>query len=148
MIFTFLVIVFVKDLFMKSALDSIFEVSLGTELGSLESKTSQAKEFQKALDVSVELLFHRYFDPLWKLKRFFNVGSAKAMKNNISIVNDYVYKLIQSKNNQISKNTVSFEEGFGRCTSECELHEIYKKYKVNRLVLSMMQGFFIYFYEC
>ena len=83
---------------MKPASDSIFDVSLCAELGSLESKTVET-EFQRELDKSRVLLTSRYFDPLWKLKRYFNTRSAKETMNSVRIVDDYGYKLIQTKAN-------------------------------------------------
>lgn len=78
-------------------MDSIFEVSFGTDLNTLQGTNAETREFVGALDESNELINRRYVDPLWKMKRFFNVGSGAVMKDNIRIVDDYVLKLIRSK---------------------------------------------------
>ena len=55
-----------------------------------------------AFDAANGLLMWRYFDVAWKLKRYFNILSEATMKDNIKRVDDFVYKVIQSKKQEIS----------------------------------------------
>ncbi|CAA7391767.1 unnamed protein product [Spirodela intermedia] len=95
-----------QDWFVKSTMDSIFEVSFGTELNSLQGTNAETREFLRALDESNELINRRYVDPLWKVMRFFNVGSAAVLKDNVRIIDDHVYKLIRSEIAQMSNQKV------------------------------------------
>ncbi|KAL8119104.1 cytochrome P450 704C1-like [Apium graveolens] len=92
----------VHDLLMKFTLDSIFKVGFGVDLGSLEG-SSKATAFIKAFDDSNALTFQRHIDPIWKLKRFLNIGSEASLKKNIKIIQDFVQKLINKKREQTEK---------------------------------------------
>ncbi|CAA7391770.1 unnamed protein product [Spirodela intermedia] len=95
-----------QDWFVKSTMDSIFEVSFGTELNSLQGTNAETREFLRALDESTELINRRYIDPLWKVMRFINVGSAAVLKDNVRIIDDYIHRLIRSKIAQMSNQKV------------------------------------------
>nr|POE59716.1 cytochrome p450 [Quercus suber] len=86
-----------KDLFMKSTLDSIFKVAFGVELDSMCASSEECKNFGKAFDDSSALIFWRYVDIFWQMKRFLNIGSEAALKKNIEVVDSFVYKLIHIK---------------------------------------------------
>ncbi|KAK7847847.1 cytochrome p450 704c1, partial [Quercus suber] len=85
------------DLFMKSTLDSIFKVAFGVELDSMCASSEECKNFGKAFDDSSALIFWRYVDIFWQMKRFLNIGSEAALKKNIEVVDSFVYKLIHIK---------------------------------------------------
>lgn len=53
-----------QDLPVKSAMDTTFVISFGTELNSLEGTNAETREFVGALDESNELINRRYVDPL------------------------------------------------------------------------------------
>ncbi|XP_058104703.1 cytochrome P450 704C1-like isoform X2 [Magnolia sinica] len=92
----------IQDLFMKSTLDSIFKVGFGTELNSLCGSSEEASRFAEAFDDSSELIFRRYVDPLWKLKKRFNIGSEAMLNKKRKVIDEFVYKLINSKKKQLS----------------------------------------------
>ncbi|WOH09464.1 hypothetical protein DCAR_0728921 [Daucus carota subsp. sativus] len=96
------------DLLMKFTLDSIFKVGFGVDLGCLEGST-KATSFIKAFDDSNALTFHRHIDPIWKLKRFLNIGSEASLKKNIKIIQDFVQNLITKKREQ-TENRVNFSD--------------------------------------
>ncbi|KAJ6722796.1 CYTOCHROME P450 FAMILY 704 SUBFAMILY A POLYPEPTIDE 1 [Salix koriyanagi] len=58
-----------QDTLMRCTLDSIFKVGFGVELNCLEGSRKSGTEFMKAFDDSNALVYRRYVDPLWKLKR-------------------------------------------------------------------------------
>ena len=58
---------------MRCTLDSIFEVGFGVELNCLEGSIKEGTAFMKAFDESNALTYWRFVDPLWKLKRYFNI---------------------------------------------------------------------------
>ncbi|KAK8973510.1 hypothetical protein V6N11_008871 [Hibiscus sabdariffa] len=60
-----------QDMFMKSALDSIFKVGFGVELNALS------------------------------VKRLLNIGMEAALKRNVEIIDDFVFELIRRKREQM-----------------------------------------------
>lgn len=94
----------VQELFMKSTLDSVFKVVLGVDLDSMCGTNERATEFTNAFNEASEITTHRYIDLLWRIKRYFNIGSEARLKILIEVVNEFVYKLIQSKIEQVHKS--------------------------------------------
>lgn len=82
---------------MRSALDSIFKVGFGVELNCLEGSSKEGSAFMKAFDDSNALVYWRYVDPFWKLKRFLNMGSEASLRKNVKVIDDFVHQLIRSK---------------------------------------------------
>lgn len=91
-----------QDLFMKGALDSVFKVVLGVDLDSLRG-TDEGTQFSKAFDEASEMTCYRYVDMSWPIKKFLNVGSEATLKRCMKIVDAFVYKVIQSKTEQMNK---------------------------------------------
>jgi hypothetical protein len=83
---------------MKTTLDSIFKVAFGVELDSMCGSSEESPNFVKAFDDSSALILWRYVDIFWKMKRFLNIGS---LKKNIKVVDNFVYKLIHTKIQQM-----------------------------------------------
>ncbi|KAJ6722784.1 CYTOCHROME P450 FAMILY 704 SUBFAMILY A POLYPEPTIDE 1 [Salix koriyanagi] len=86
-----------QDTLMRCTLNSIFKVGFGVELNCLEGSSKEGTEFMKAFDDSNALVFRRYADPLWKLKKYFNIGSEASLKKNIKIIDAFVTNLIRTK---------------------------------------------------
>ena len=81
----------------ESTLDSIFKVAFGVELDSMCASSEECNNFGKAFDDSSALILWRYVDIFWQMKRFLNIGSEAALKKNIEVVDNFVYKLIHIK---------------------------------------------------
>ena len=97
---------------MKSTLDSIFKVGFGVELDSMCGSNEEGVKFTRAFDDASASTLWRYVDVLWKIKRFLNIGSEAALKKNVKVVNDFVYKLIDKKielmrNSEVSSVSIS-----------------------------------------
>ncbi|WOG96964.1 hypothetical protein DCAR_0416303 [Daucus carota subsp. sativus] len=86
-----------QDLFMKSTLDSIFKVGFGFDLDTLSGSDESSNRFMKAFDDSNNLVFWRYADLVWRIKRLFNVGSEASLRENIVVIDNFVYDLIHRK---------------------------------------------------
>ncbi|URE06183.1 cytochrome P450 [Musa troglodytarum] len=71
----------------------------GVELGGSDHAGS---EFAKAFDASGEIITLRYINVFWKIMRFLNIGSEATLKKKIKVVDDFVYKLIHLRIQQIS----------------------------------------------
>ncbi|KXG19187.1 hypothetical protein SORBI_3010G019500 [Sorghum bicolor] len=91
-----------QDLLMKTTMDSIFKVGFGFELNTLSGTDESSVQFSNAFDEANSLVYHRYVDLFWQLKRYFNIGSEAKLKKNIQIIDDFVMKLIHQKREQMS----------------------------------------------
>ncbi|XP_039122810.1 cytochrome P450 704C1-like [Dioscorea cayenensis subsp. rotundata] len=98
----------IQDLLMKTTLDSIFKVGFGVELKTLSGTSEEGKAFAKAFDDSSIQVTRRFFDVTWKVKRYLNVGAEAMMKKNIKIIDDFVYKLIDTKLKQLAEDQDDF----------------------------------------
>ncbi|KAL3517034.1 hypothetical protein ACH5RR_023936 [Cinchona calisaya] len=90
----------IQELLMRCTLDSIFKVGFGIDLNCLEGSREKATKFIKAFDDSNELTYWRYVDPLWKLKRYLNVGCEASLRQNIRVIHNFVDDLIKIKRKQ------------------------------------------------
>lgn len=99
---------------MKSTLDSIFKVAFGIELDSMCGSNAEGKEFSAAFDDSSAAILFRYVDIFWKIKKYLNIGSEATLKKNIKVVDNFVYKLIHNKIEQMrnSKDDSFVSEAF------------------------------------
>ncbi|KAF9616646.1 hypothetical protein IFM89_030880 [Coptis chinensis] len=93
----------IQDLFMKSTLDSIFKVGFGIELDSIYG-SHEGTIFANAFNDTSALTLWRYVDILWTVKKYFNVGFEATMKNNLKIIDDFIYKLIRTKIEKVSNS--------------------------------------------
>ncbi|PNX98874.1 cytochrome p450 [Trifolium pratense] len=91
-----------QDLQMRCALDSIFKVGFGTELNCLEGSSKEGTEFMKAFDESNALIYWRYADPIWSLKRFLNIGGEAKLKRNVKLIDEFVNGVINTKKEQLA----------------------------------------------
>ncbi|RRT80227.1 hypothetical protein B296_00012641 [Ensete ventricosum] len=94
-----------QGLFMKSTMDSIFRTAFGVELNCLGASDHAGSEFAKAFDASGEIITLRYINVFWKIMRFLNIGSEATLKKKIKVVDDFVYKLIHLRIQQISSTS-------------------------------------------
>lgn len=93
----------IQDLFMKSTLDSIFKVGFGVELDSMCGSSEEGTKFSTALDDSSAVTLWRYVDVFWGIKKALNIGAEAELKKNIKVIDDFVYKLIHRKTEQMDK---------------------------------------------
>ena len=96
---------------MRFPLDSIFKVVFGVELNCLEGSSKEGTAFMKAFEDSNALVYWRYVNPFWKLKRFFNIGSEATLKKKIKILDDFVHGVIRIKRErlEVKQDCVSFK---------------------------------------
>ncbi|XP_017429429.2 cytochrome P450 704C1 [Vigna angularis] len=91
-----------QDMLMRCTLDSIFKVGFGAELNCLEGSRKEGSKFMKAFDESNALIYWRYVDPFWKLKRFLNIGCEATLKRNIRIIDGFVHEVINTRKAQLA----------------------------------------------
>ncbi|KAK6275648.1 hypothetical protein POUND7_005357 [Theobroma cacao] len=90
-----------QDMFMKSTLDSIFKVGFGVELNALSGSDEFGNQFTKAFDDSNVIVYWRFVDPFWKVKRLLNIGLEAALKRNVKIIDDFIFELVRCKREQM-----------------------------------------------
>ncbi|XP_044505339.1 cytochrome P450 704C1-like [Mangifera indica] len=91
-----------QDFFMKATLDSVFKVILGIDLDGLSGTFDEGARFTEAFDKANAITSFRYADFFWKIKRFLNIGSEAELRKNIKVIDEFVYKLIKSKMEQLN----------------------------------------------
>lgn len=92
-----------QGLLLRSTMDGFCKLGFGVDINSLSNNNSGAEaSFAMAFDTANALLMWRFLDVAWKLKRYFNILSEANLKDNIKTVNDFVYKVIQSRKEEIS----------------------------------------------
>lgn len=89
---------------MKSTLDSVFKVVLGVELDSMCGTYEEGTRFSNSFDEAGAIILYRYVDVFWQIKRFLNIGAEAALRDCIKVVDEYVYKLIRGKMEQVHKS--------------------------------------------
>ncbi|XP_038893212.1 cytochrome P450 704C1-like [Benincasa hispida] len=93
----------IQDLFMKSTLDSILHISFGIDLDSLHGSNEEVNKFCSAFEASSTMTLWRYVDVSWPIKKTLNIGSEAVLKENMKIVDEYIYKLIHTALEQREK---------------------------------------------
>ena len=53
--------------------------------------------FQKNYDIAQNTASARFFDPLWKFKRFCGLGLEGALPKHVKVLDDYIYKVIKDR---------------------------------------------------
>ncbi|XP_031272668.1 cytochrome P450 704C1-like [Pistacia vera] len=91
-----------QDVLIKCALDSMFKVGFGVDLNCLDGLSKEGTEFMKAFDDANALVYWRYVDPFWKLKRSLNIGSEASLKNNLKVIDEFVNRLIRTKRDNLT----------------------------------------------
>lgn len=86
---------------MKSTLDSIFKVAFGVELDSVCGSNEEGTRFSSAFDDASAMTLWRYVDIFWKIKKFLNIGSEARLKQRIEVIDNFVYKIIRKKTDQM-----------------------------------------------
>ncbi|XVE64123.1 hypothetical protein DITRI_Ditri07aG0076600 [Diplodiscus trichospermus] len=99
-----------QDMFMKSTLDSMFKVGFGVELNALSGSDEFGNRFTKAFDDSNVIVYWRYVDVFWKVKRFLNIGLEAALKRNVKIIDDFIFELIKCKREQMKNEKLVREK--------------------------------------
>ncbi|KAJ8760999.1 hypothetical protein K2173_022037 [Erythroxylum novogranatense] len=91
-----------QDLFMRMTLDSICKVGFGVEIGTLTPNLPE-NCFAQAFDTANIIVTLRFIDPLWKVKKFLNVGSEALLDRSIKIIDDFTYSVIRKRKAEIQE---------------------------------------------
>ncbi|CAA6656245.1 unnamed protein product [Spirodela intermedia] len=85
----------IQDLLMRSTMDSIFKVGFSVDLDTLRGTNEEGSRMTKAFDDSSE-----------QIKRTLNVGAEAVLRRNIRVIDDFIYKIIDEKIEQLSQERV------------------------------------------
>lgn len=88
-------------------MDTMFKVGFGVDLDTLSGSDEISNQFIKAFDDSNVIVYWRYVDVFWKVKRFLNLGLERNLKENIKVIDNFVYNLIHRKREQMRNEEVS-----------------------------------------
>ncbi|PKI75476.1 hypothetical protein CRG98_004146, partial [Punica granatum] len=91
-----------QELFMRMTLDSICKVGFGVEVGTLAPNLPE-NHFARAFDAANIIVTLRFIDPMWRLKRFLNVGSEAVLEKSIKIIDDFTYSVIRKRKAEIAE---------------------------------------------
>lgn len=87
---------------MRMTLDSICKVGFGVEIGTLAPNLPD-NHFAKAFDTANIIVTLRFIDPLWRIKRYLNVGSEALLDKSIKIIDDLTYSVIRRRKAEIKE---------------------------------------------
>ncbi|OIT03881.1 PREDICTED: cytochrome P450 704B1 [Nicotiana attenuata] len=89
-----------QDLLMRMTLDSICKVGFGVEIGTLDANLPE-NSFAQAFDAANVIVTLRFIDPLWRIKKFLNIGSEAILDQSIKTVDDFTYSVIRKRKAEI-----------------------------------------------
>lgn len=87
---------------MRMTLDSICKVGFGVEIGTLAPSLPD-NCFAQAFDTANIIVTLRFVDPLWRLKRFLNVGSEALLGKSIKVIDEFTYNVIRRRKAEINE---------------------------------------------
>ncbi|XP_038718459.1 cytochrome P450 94A2-like [Tripterygium wilfordii] len=92
-----------QDILQRFAFDNICKIAFGYDPEFL-LPTLPPAEFVQAFEFCVKSSIERFtgiFPFIWKIKRFFNVGSEKELRVNVSKVRDFAKNIIKEKKEEL-----------------------------------------------
>ncbi|KAL5582601.1 hypothetical protein UlMin_015043 [Ulmus minor] len=101
-------VVDMQELLMRMTLDSICKVGFGVEIGTLAPNLPENR-FAQAFDIANIIVTLRFIDPLWRIKRFLNVGSEALLDKSIKTIDDFTYSVIRRRKAEIKEAHQSSE---------------------------------------
>ena len=90
-----------QGLALRATMDSIFAIAFGLDLDTLAG-SGEGTRFAAAFDDASEFTLLRYVNAFWKAMRFLNVGSEAALRDRVKVVDEFVYKLIRDRSQELS----------------------------------------------
>ncbi|XBJ09504.1 hypothetical protein VPH35_014567 [Triticum aestivum] len=105
-----------QALLMKATMDSIFTIAFGLDLNTLSGEAAdEGSRFAAAFDDASEFILLRFVNAFWKVSRFLNVGAEAALRHRIKVVDEFAYKHIRARADEMSAGKAHDAE------SKCDL---------------------------
>lgn len=99
-----------QGLLMKATMDSIFTIAFGLDLNTLDGSSDEGSRFAAAFDDANEFTLLRYINVFWKVERFLNVGAEATLKHRIKVVDEFLYKRIRARADEMSDDRANDAE--------------------------------------
>ncbi|KAG0555841.1 hypothetical protein M758_11G006400 [Ceratodon purpureus] len=96
-----------QDLLLRFTFDTICQLAFGTDPGCLKSEMSSApvpfESFAKAFDDAVLQSTIRVWSvfPPWQVKRFFNIGSERKLRQSLATIDSFSFDLIRTRRKEV-----------------------------------------------
>ncbi|KAJ0079686.1 hypothetical protein Patl1_23608 [Pistacia atlantica] len=87
-----------------------FEVAFNVDPGFLDKDGTAHSEFMRAFDYGTTLSADRFLSVsafIWKIKRFFNIGSERLMRKSIALVHEFANNIIRSRLETMGRDSTS-----------------------------------------
>lgn len=106
-----------QELFYRFSLDTIYTLVVGYDLGSLSVDWPHVP-FANALDDVEEVILYRHFVPMsvWKFFRWLGVGKENKHKKAWQILDDFIYKCIAKKREEMKQGSIKHQIGLDLLT--------------------------------
>ncbi|KAI3959348.1 hypothetical protein MKW98_018938 [Papaver atlanticum] len=91
-----------QELFLRMTMDSICKVGFGVEIGTLAHDLPD-NLFAKSFEYATSTVTYRFINPLWRLKKHFNVGSEALLVKSIKVIDEFTYNLIHKRKAELRK---------------------------------------------
>ncbi|XP_030513629.2 cytochrome P450 704B1 [Rhodamnia argentea] len=98
-----------QELLMRMTLDSICKVGFGVEIGTLAPDLPDNR-FAQSFDAANIIVTFRFIDPLWRIKKFLNVGSEALLDRAIKVIDDFTYSVIRKRKAEVEAAHKSRED--------------------------------------
>lgn len=89
---------------MRMTLDTTCRVGFGVDLGCL-SPGLPTLPFSVSFENTNAASFHRFIDPLWRVKRILQVGREKILKESVKVMDAFTYNVIKTRKAETSTST-------------------------------------------
>ncbi|CAF2091801.1 unnamed protein product [Brassica napus] len=116
------IVVDLQDVFQRFMFDTTFIFITGSDPRSLSVEMPEV-EFAKALDDVGEAIVYRHITPrfLWKLQKWFGIGTEKKMVKANAVLDRVCAKYISAKREEIRSQEIADEESEDLLTSHIKL---------------------------
>lgn len=93
-----------QDAFLRLLFDSYCRVGFGLEVATLQKNPpAEQISFVNAFDDCNAMMFVRYVDPLWKLKRWLKMGTEAKFAKDVATLDNNVFSFIEQRRKETLK---------------------------------------------
>eukprot|EP00250_Pteridium_aquilinum_P015126 c22397_g1_i1 orf=197-1762(+) len=93
-----------QDLMLRLTFDSFLKLGFGLEMSTLQKNPPPEQlAFVHAFDESNAMVFLRYMDPLWRLKRWLRVGNEAKLVKSVATIDGIVFSYIEQRKREIQQ---------------------------------------------
>ncbi|KAL3717389.1 hypothetical protein ACJRO7_008901 [Eucalyptus globulus] len=99
-----------EDILQRFAFDNICKIAFGFDAEYLSPSLPQPRaKFAEAFEDAVRISsarFREFFPVIWRIKRFFNVGSEKRLRVAVSEVREFAKKIVREKKRELREKSL------------------------------------------